>query len=431
MYLCFLKKIELQHYNMTRSDFELLAPAGNFESLTAGIQGGANGIYFGVDQLNMRAKSTNNFSINDLPEVVKRCHQHQVKAYLALNTIVYDHEITLMHRLVDAAKDAQVDAIIASDQSVLLYASEKKVPIHISTQLNVSNLETLRFYSQYAETIVLARELSLQQIAYLTKKIREENITAPSGNLVRIEIFIHGALCMAISGKCYMSLHEYNASANRGACQQTCRRSYTVTDNETGYQLEIDNEYIMSPKDLATYFFFDEIINAGATVFKIEGRARSAEYVKTVTETYNDIINAVLEKRFTKSAIKQWEKKLKTVYNRDFWDYYYLGRKLGEWNKTYGSQATQRKEFIGRITNYFGKIGVAEITIDAQNINLNDELIIIGPTTGVVTTTITELRVDEKKVETANRSQRCSIPIAEKLRRSDKVYKIVKTEFSS
>ena len=411
---------------MKRDRFELLAPVGSFESLAAAIQAGANGIYFGVEQLNMRAKSSYNFTLNDLETVVATAHKNNIKAYLTVNTIIYDHEIKLMQTLVDEAKRVGVDAIIVSDQAAMLYAKKIKMPVHISTQLNVSNLETLRFYSQYADTMVLARELSLNQVRYLTQKIKEEKITGPSGELVKVEIFIHGALCMAISGKCYLSLHEFNSSANRGACQQTCRRSYDVTDNETGYQLTVDNEYIMSPKDLATFFFFDQIIDSGATVFKIEGRARSADYVKKTVEVYNDVINTVIAGKFSKEKIVFWEKELKTVYNRGFWDGYYLGRKMGEWSKVYGSKATHRKTYIGRITNYFKKIGVAEITVDAVGLNKKDKLMIIGPTTGVVETVALKILVDDKEVDTVETGVKCSLAVPTLLRRSDKVYKIEK-----
>ena len=410
-----------------REDYELLAPVGTFESLAAAIQAKADGVYFGVEQLNMRAKSTNNFRLKDLKDIVKQTHSKGIKTYLALNTVIYDHELEMMKLLVDEAKKADIDAIIASDQAVINYSNSIGLPVHISTQLNVSNIETLRFYSKYSDVMVLARELSLQQVKNLTKKIEEENITGFSGNKIKIEIFIHGALCMAISGKCYLSLHEFNSSANRGACQQTCRRAYIVTDKETGYQLEIDNEYIMSPKDLATFYFFDKIMESGANVFKIEGRARSAEYVKTTVTVYNEVINSVLEGTFTTEKIKQWENELKKVYNRGFWDGYYLGRKLGEWSNVYGSKATQKKVYIGRITNYFSKIKVAEAKIEAYNLKKGDKIMIIGPTTGVEELTINELRdYNEKSVEAVSKSNIATFPAPIKLRRSDKVYKIIK-----
>ncbi len=411
---------------MRRENFELLAPVGSFESLSAAIQAGADSIYFGVEHLNMRAKSSYNFTIKDLNTVVESAHKNGMKAYLTVNTIVYDDEIKLMQALVDEAKQSGVDAIIASDQAVISYANKIGMPVHISTQLNVSNLETLKFYAKYANTIVLARELSLGQVKYLTQKIKEEQIVGPSGNLVKVEIFVHGALCMAISGKCYLSLHEFNSSANRGACMQTCRRGYDVTDRTTGYELHVDNKYIMSPKDLATFSFFDQIIDSGATVFKVEGRARSADYVKKVIEIYNDVINTVIAKQFSKDKIAFWEKELATVYNRGFWDGYYLGRKLGEWSEVYGSKATNRKVFVGRITNYFKKVGVAEISVEAEKLNEKDTLMIIGPTTGIVETVANKMMVNDKIVSSVTSGVRCSLAIPSLLRRSDKVYKIVK-----
>ncbi len=409
-----------------RSDYELLAPVGTFESLAAAIQAKADGVYFGVEQLNMRAKSTNNFRIDDLKEIVKRTHSKGIKAYLALNTIIYDHELPVMRLLADKAKEAGIDAIIASDQAVISYVNSIGMPVHISTQLNVSNIETLKFYSKYSDVMVLARELSLQQVKHLVQKIEEENITGFSGNKIKIEIFVHGALCMAISGKCYMSLHEFNSSANRGACQQTCRRAYIVTDKETGYQLEIDNEYIMSPKDLATFFFFDKIMDSGATVFKIEGRARGPEYVKTTVEVYNDVINSVLDGTFSPEKVKNWEKELMKVYNRGFWDGYYLGRKLGEWSNVHGSKATRKKLYIGKVTNYFSKIGVAEIKVEAYGLKKGDRIMIIGPTTGVEEVVIEELRdYNENVVDTIEKNNVATFKVAAKLRRSDRVYKIL------
>jgi len=409
-----------------RSDYELLAPVGTYESLAAAIQAKADGIYFGVEQLNMRAKSTNNFKIGDLPEIVRRSHANGLKAYLALNTVIYDHEIALMHELADRAKEAGIDAIIASDQAVIHYVNSIGMPVHISTQVNVSNIETLKFYAKYSDVMVLARELSLSQVKYLTQKIEEENITGFSGEKIKIEIFIHGALCMAISGKCYMSLHEFNSSANRGACQQTCRRSYIVTDKETGYQLEIDNEYIMSPKDLATFFFFDKIMESGATVFKIEGRARGPEYVKTTVEVYNEIIDAVLDGTYGPEKIKAWENRLKTVYNRGFWDGYYLGRKLGEWSNVHGSKATRKKLYIGKVSNYFSKAKVAEVRIEAFDLKVGDKLMIIGPTTGVIEVKIDELRdFNENKADVIPKGNIATFKVPDKIRRSDKIYKII------
>jgi len=389
--------------DLERKDIELMAPVGTYESLMAAIQGGANSVYFGIEQLNMRAKSTNNFTTDDLKEIV---------------TI-------LMKQIVDIAKQSGITAIIASDQAVINYAASINVEVHISTQLNVSNIETLKFYSNFADVMVLARELSLKQVAHITETIIKEQIKGPSGELIRIEIFAHGALCMAVSGKCYLSLHEQNSSANRGACLQTCRKAYIVTEKESGFELEVDNEYIMSPKDLCTIGFVDKIINAGVKVLKIEGRARPAEYVKTVCESYNQAIDACFEDTYTSEKIKNWEEKLATVFNRGFWDGYYLGRKIGEWSKDYGSKATKTKEYIGKATNYFNKINVAEFLMQAGNLKVGDEILISGPTTGVIQTIVKEIRVDLKNTEEAIKGQSISIPIEEKVRRADKIYKVI------
>lgn len=410
---------------INRKEIELMAPVGSYESLMAAIQAGADSVYFGVEQLNMRAKSTNNFTTDDLQKIVKICTDHGIKSYLVVNTIIYDHDIRLMKQLVDIAKASGVTAIIASDQAVINYAFTQGVELHISTQVNVSNIETLKFYAHFADVMVLARELSLKQVAKITEAIEKEQIKGPSGKLIRIEIFAHGALCMAISGKCYLSLHEQNSSANRGACLQTCRKSYIVTEKETGYELEIDNEYIMSPKDLSTIGFVDKILNAGVKVLKIEGRARPAEYVKTVTECYNEAINSVLEGTYTKNKIKNWEERLATVFNRGFWDGYYLGRKLGEWSKDYGSKATKTKEYLGKGTNYFSKLKVAEFQLQAGNLKVGDEILITGPTTGVIQTTVKEIRVDLKNTDEAHKGQTISVPVDEKVRRADKLYKLI------
>ena len=411
--------------NLRREEIELMAPVGSYESLMAAIQGGADSIYFGVEQLNMRAKSTNNFTTEDLQEIVKICKDNNIKSYLVVNTIIYDHDVSIMKKLVDIALASGLTAIIASDQAVINYASTKGVELHISTQVNISNIETLKFYAHFADVMVLARELSLKQVAKITETIEKEQITGPSGKLIRIEIFSHGALCMAVSGKCYLSLHEQNSSANRGACLQTCRKAYVVTEKETGYELEIDNEYIMSPKDLCTIGFVDKILNVGVKVLKIEGRARPAEYVKTVCDCYNEAIDACINDDYTVEKIKGWETRLATVFNRGFWDGYYLGRKIGEWSKDYGSKATKTKEYIGKGTNYFGKIKVAEFQIQSGNLKVGDEILITGPTTGVVQTTIKEIRVDLKNTDEAFKGQTISIPIDEKVRRADKLYKIV------
>lgn len=411
--------------NIRREEIELMAPVGSYESLAAAIQAGADSVYFGVEQLNMRAKSTNNFTTDDLQNIVKICNENKIKSYLVVNTIIYDHDIRLMKQLVDIAKDSGVTAIIASDQAVINYAFSKGIELHISTQVNVSNIETLKFYAHFADVMVLARELSLKQVAKITETIEKEQIKGPSGQLIRIEIFAHGALCMAISGKCYLSLHEQNSSANRGACLQTCRKSYIVTEKETGYELEVDNEYIMSPKDLSTIGFVDKILKAGVKVFKIEGRARPPEYVKTVTECYNEAIDSVLDSSYNQEKIKNWEERLSTVFNRGFWDGYYLGRKLGEWSKDYGSKATKTKEFLGKGTNYFTKLKVAEFQLQAGNLKVGDEILITGPTTGVIQTTVKEIRVDLKNTEEAHKGQTISVPVDDKVRRADKLYKLV------
>jgi len=411
--------------NLRREDIELMAPVGSYESLMAAIQGGADSIYFGVEQLNMRAKSTNNFTTDDLQEIVKICKENNIKSYLVVNTIIYDHDVQIMKKLVEIALASGLTAIIASDQAVINYASTKGVELHISTQVNISNIETLKFYAHFADVMVLARELSLKQVAKITEAIETEQITGPSGKLIRVEIFSHGALCMAVSGKCYLSLHEQNSSANRGACLQTCRKSYIVTEKETGYELEIDNEYIMSPKDLCTIGFVDKILNAGVKVLKIEGRARPAEYVKIVCDCYNEAIDAVINDDYTIEKIKDWESRLATVFNRGFWDGYYLGRKIGEWSKDYGSKATKTKEYIGKGTNYFNKIQVAEFLVQSGSLKVGDEILITGPTTGVIQTHVTEIRFDMKNVEEAHKGQTISVPISEKVRRADKLYKMV------
>ena len=410
---------------INRSEIELMAPVGSYESLMAAIQAGADSVYFGVEQLNMRAKSTNNFTTDDLQNIVKICKENNIKSYLVINTIIYDHDIRLMKQLVDIAKASGITAIIASDQAVINYSFTQGIELHISTQVNVSNIESLKFYAHFADVMVLARELSLKQVAKITEAIEKEQIKGPSGKLIRVEIFAHGALCMAVSGKCYLSLHEQNSSANRGACLQTCRKSYIVTEKETGYELEVDNEYIMSPKDLSTIGFVDKILKAGVKVFKIEGRARPAEYVKTVSECYNEAINSVIEDTYNKEKIQQWENRLATVFNRGFWDGYYLGRKLGEWSKDYGSKATKTKEFLGKGTNYFSKLKVAEFQLQAGSLQVGDEILITGPTTGVIQTTVKEIRVDLKNTNKAHKGQTISVPVNEKVRRADKLYKMV------
>ena len=410
---------------MKRNDIEIMAPAGSYESLMAAIQGGADSIYFGVEQLNMRAASSNNFTLGDLRNIVSICKKNRIKSYLTVNVVVYDHEIEQMHRIIDAAVESGITAVIASDLSVIKYASAAGIEIHLSTQLNITNIEALKFYAQWADVVVLARELNLDQVAYIFKTIREQNIIGPKGDLINIEMFVHGALCMAVSGKCYLSLHENNKSANRGECYQTCRKSYLVTNMESGYELEIDNEYIMSPKDLWTIGFLDKMINAGVRVLKIEGRARSAEYVREVSSCYNEAVSAIEEGTFNKEKTEAWKVRLSTVFNRGFWDGYYLGQTMGEWNTNYGSSATKRKIYIGKITNYFTKLNVAEIKLENGNLNKGDIILIMGPTTGVVEYEVEEIRVDLKVTENALKGELCSIKTPDYLRRSDKVYKWV------
>ena len=402
-----------------------MAPAGSYESLMAAIQGGADSVYFGVEQLNMRAASSNNFTLDDLKKIALICKKNGLKSYITVNVIVYDHEIEQMHRIIDSAIENGISAVIASDLSVINYAFASGLEVHLSTQLNITNIEALKFYSKWADVAVLARELNLDQVRYINNTIKEQDIRGPKGDLVKIEMFAHGALCMAISGKCYLSLHENNKSANRGECYQTCRKSYITTDKESGYELEIDNEYIMSPKDLCTIGFLDRLLEAGVSVLKIEGRARSAEYVKVVSSCYDEAIRAIENGTFDKDKTEAWRKRLSTVFNRGFWDGYYLGQKMGEWNTNYGSSATKRKIYLGKITNYFTKLRVAEIKLENGDLNKGDTILIIGPTTGVVEYNVEEIRVDLKVTEKASKGEFCSIKAPDYLRRSDKVYKWV------
>lgn len=410
---------------MTKHDIEIMSPVGSYEALTAAIQGGANSVYFGVGQLNMRAKSSNNFGIADLIEISRICKENNVKSYLTVNTIIYDNEMAEMKEIVNAAKKYGISAIIASDISVISYASSVGIEIHISTQCNITNIEAVKFYARFADVMVTARELSLKQVAEIVKTIENEQIKGPSGELIKIEIFAHGALCMAVSGKCYISLDNLNSSANRGACLQTCRRPYHVTDKDGGVELEIDNEYIMSPKDLKTIDFLDLILKAGVRVLKIEGRGRSPEYVKTVTKCYREAADAYFEGNYNEENKQRWNEMLKSVYNRGFWEGYYLGRKTGEWTERYGSQATKKKVYIGKVTNFFANLNVAEIKIETHSLDLNDEIHIIGPTTGVYEDVIKEIRVALKPVEQAVKGEMCSIKVYETVRRQDKLYKIV------
>jgi len=418
--------------NIKREDIEIMSPAGNFEALQAAIQGGADSVYFGVGELNMRSHSANNFLIDDLPKIVEICRGNGVKSYLTLNIIIYDNEIEQMRQTVDAACRAGVSAIIASDMAVIQYARKVGMEVHISTQLNVSNIESVRYHAQFADVIVLARELALTQIKNIGEAIRREQIKGPSGRLVALELFCHGALCMAVSGKCYLSLHQYNASANRGACYQICRRGYQVTDLETGMQLEIDNKYIMSPKDLCTIEFIDKILDAGVSVLKIEGRARSAEYVKYVTSAYRRAADAVCNGTYSKEMATELKQRLSTVFNRGFWDGYYQGAKIGEWSNVYGNKATRRKRYVGKVTNYFSNLSVAEILIETGELCQGDTVLISGPSTGVIECNVEEIRVDLQVADKAVKGEYCSIPLpgGVKLRRSDKVYIWEKSDVS-
>lgn len=411
---------------MKREDIEIMAPAGSWESLRAAIQGGANSIYFGVEQLNMRARSSNNFTVEDLKHIAEICKEEYIKSYLTLNVVVYDDEMPLMREIISSAKSAGISAVIATDQSAIAAAREAGMEVHLSTQLNISNAESLRFYSQWADVAVLSRELNLQQVKNIHHIIERDNICGPGGKPVRLEMFIHGALCMAISGKCYLSLHENNASANRGNCYQTCRKGYLVTDKDSGYQLEIDNEYIMSPKDLCTISFLDQILDAGARVLKIEGRARSPEYVKTVSACYSEAVSSVLDGSFGEQKVNEWMERLSTVFNRGFWNGYYLGQKLGEWSTTYGSAATKRRIYLGKVTNYFKKLNVAEIKLETGDLQKGDTILFTGPTTGIVEHTVNELRDENTNSgESALKGTLCSVPEPSTVRRADKVFKWV------
>lgn len=413
---------------MTRRDVEIMAPAGSFECLRAAIQGGADSVYFGIGRLNMRSHSAANFSAEDLPEVVRICREAGIRAYLTLNITLYQDDLEDMRRTLDCAKSAGVDAVIASDMAAITYCRQIGMEVHISTQLSISNAEALRFYAQYADVVVLARELNLGQVAEIDRTIRDGHVTGPSGRPVRIEMFVHGALCMAVSGKCYLSLHSYGMSANRGACYQICRRSYEVTDKETGHSLEIDNEYIMSPKDLCTIEFVDKLMGAGIRVFKIEGRARSADYVRRCAECYSEAVAAVCDGRYTPGLAASLKERLAEVFNRGFWDGYYQGARLGEWSSAYGSQATRRKTLCGKVSNWYERIGVAEITVETSVISRGDELLAIGKTSGAVTFTADEIRVGHGPVDSARKGDICSIAVhpvdgtVGRLHRGDKIY---------
>lgn len=414
--------------NKNISDFEIMAPVGSYESLAAAIQGGADSVYFGIEGLNMRAKSSNNFTVDDLHKIVGICKEHGIKTYLTVNTIIYDNDINLMHQIVNAAKEANLSAIIASDVSVMMYARSIGVEVHLSTQLNITNADALKFYAQFADVVVLARELNLKQVAAIYQDIVEQKIKGPKGELIRIEMFVHGALCMAVSGKCYLSLHEKDLSANRGACNQLCRRGYIVKDKDSEIELEIDNEYIMSPKDLRTIHFINKMMDAGVRVFKIEGRARGPEYVRTVVECYKEAVISYCDDTFDEDKIESWTERLSTVFNRGFWNGYYLGQRLGEWSSNYGSGATKRKVYIGKGMKYFSKLGVAEFLMETQSLKVGDEILITGPTTGAVFQTVEEIRVDLKSVQETVKGELFSIKVNDKIRPSDKLFKMVKVE---
>ncbi len=402
-----------------------MAPAGSFESMMAAIKAGCNSVYFGVEQLNMRARSSNNFTLEDLKEIARIGKENNVKTYLTLNTILYDHDIKLMKNIVDAVKENGITAIIAADHAVMNYAKKIGVELHISTQANISNIDTIEFYANFADVVVMARELSLMQVADITREIKRRNVTGPSGKLVEVEIFAHGALCMAVSGKCYMSLHSHYASANRGACIQNCRRSYVVTDKDEGIEFEVDNEYIMSAKDLSTIGFLDQILDAGVSVLKLEGRGRSADYVYTVTKCYREAIDAYQNGSYSRENVANWEARLATVFNRGFWDGYYLGRKMGEWNDVYGSKATKRKIYIGKGIKFFEKASVAEFKLETHSLSVGDEIMVTGPTTGYIEAKVSEIRINDQPVEKVNRGDQFSIHLSEKIRPSDKLYKVV------
>ncbi|MCT6868939.1 U32 family peptidase [Apibacter sp.] len=405
---------------------ELMCPAGNFESLQAALDNGADSIYFGVEQLNMRARSSVNFTLDDLNEITRRCSPKGVRTYLTLNTIIYDHDLSIIKTVLDRAKSASITAVIAMDQAVIAYARQIGMEVHISTQINITNIETVKFYSLFADTMVLSRELSLSQVKKITSQINKEQIKGPNGKLVEIEIFGHGALCMAVSGKCYLSLHSHNSSANRGACKQNCRKKYTVIDQESGFEIEIDNEYMMSPKDLCTIDFLDQVIDSGVKVLKIEGRGRAPEYVATVTKCYREAIDAISNGTFCKGAVSLWIKKLETVYNRGFWSGYYLGQKLGEWSDNPGSNATQKKIYIGKGRHFYPKTKIGEFEIEAYNLSVGDKILIQGPTTGSQEAEVISMMVDDIPAQEAKKGDILTLPISFKIRPSDKLYKVVK-----
>lgn len=407
---------------MNRKDFEIMAPVGSRESLAAALNAGADAVYFGVEGLNMRSRSSANFTLDDLRDIAATCSARGVRTYLTVNTVMYDTDIDLMHRIIDTAKESGISAIIAADMAAILYARSIGVEVHISTQVNITNTEAVKFYSQWADVMVLARELNMDQVGEITRNIREQNITGPLGEPVRIEMFCHGALCMAVSGKCYMSLHEMNSSANRGACNQICRRSYLLTDRETGAEIEVDNQYLMSPKDLKSIHFLNKMVDAGVRVFKIEGRARGPEYVREVVGAYDEALRAICDNTYTEEKIHAWDTRLGRVFNRGFWDGYYMGRRLGEWSAKYGSSATRVKRYAAKAMRYFSKIGVAEFKLEAAELKLGDEIVITGPTTGALILKPQEIRVNLKPVQSVSKGEHFSIAVPEKVRPSDRLY---------
>ena len=407
---------------------ELMAPAGNFESLQAALDNGADSIYFGVEQLNMRARASINFTLDDLSEISKRCKAKNVRTYLTLNTIIYDHDLSIVKTLINKAKEANITAVIAMDQAVIMAAREVGIEVHISTQINITNIETVKFYAMFADTMVLSRELSLRQVKKITEQIEKDQIKGPSGKLIEIEIFGHGALCMAVSGKCYMSLHAYNSSANRGACKQNCRKKYTVIEQETGFEMEIDNEYIMSPKDLCTIDILDQVVDAGIKVLKIEGRGRAPEYVAKVIKCYRDAIESLENQTYDKEKVILWMQDLEKVYNRGFWNGYYLGQKLGEWSNGSGSHATQKKVYIGKGTHFFPKPQIGEFKIEAFDIAVGDTILITGPTTGAKELEVQDMMVNDQKLSKGSKGDLVTIPLGFRIRPSDKLYKIVENK---
>ncbi len=411
---------------LKEKDFEIMAPVGSYESLMAAIQGGADSIYFGIEGLNMRSRSSNNFTTEDLHKIVAICRENGIKSYLTVNTVIYDEDLVLMRQIIDAAKEAQISAVIAADVAAMNYAISIGQEVHLSTQLNISNVEALKFYARFADVVVLARELNLEQVHEIYRQIVAQQIKGPNGELIRIEMFSHGALCMAVSGKCYLSLHEMNTSANRGACTQICRRGYTVRDKESNIELDVDNQYIMSPKDLKTIHFMNKMMDAGVRVFKIEGRARGPEYVRLVTSCYKEAVKAYCDGTYSEEKVAEWDERLSSVFNRGFWDGYYLGQRLGEWSSKYGSGATKKKVYLAKGIKYFDKLSVAEFEMESGDLKVGDEILITGPTTGAVMQTVDEIRVELQSVEQTVKGERFSIKVSEKVRPSDRLYKMVK-----